>query len=356
MSGFQLPPNHALRAIRASEPRPDGEESGISVEYRMVPGIGEGNPVPVVTAVKPGSWGDRMGIIEGDLLMMGPSYSDDEGNAVEKISENTEWAPSINNNNKEECAPTENCTFMCQEELERSPHFRNGGWLVEAVNDGALHTLSPFLDDTIAGGDDDDDAAAARLIFNVDADIKEKSYYVILKAALNDPSACAILPSDRARATQFFEQRSDLLEGALIAKARETPGSTARTCRFCGKLSTRLVGSTMRFESQTNPRTHVVCGISALHPICIPVCSGGRDSYCFIKARVQASRYIKELEGKSTFNQALQRCWHCNAMETEERRFLRCAKCNVAFYCGKECQVAAWKSGHKAPCKKLAEE
>ena len=31
---------------------------------------------------------------------------------------------------------------------------------------------------------------------------------------------------------------------------------------------------------------------------------------------------------------------------------MRCAGCSKALYCGKECQVAAWKGGHKAACAK----
>ena len=29
-----------------------------------------------------------------------------------------------------------------------------------------------------------------------------------------------------------------------------------------------------------------------------------------------------------------------------------CANCHLAFYCGKPCQVAHWKAGHKAVCQK----
>ncbi len=34
----------------------------------------------------------------------------------------------------------------------------------------------------------------------------------------------------------------------------------------------------------------------------------------------------------------------------------KCSRCNVAKYCGRDCQLAHWKAGHKAECKALAAE
>jgi len=45
----------------------------------------------------------------------------------------------------------------------------------------------------------------------------------------------------------------------------------------------------------------------------------------------------------------MQTCSFCLA---EGARMMRCAGCAKALYCGKECQVAAWKGGHKAACAK----
>lgn len=33
-------------------------------------------------------------------------------------------------------------------------------------------------------------------------------------------------------------------------------------------------------------------------------------------------------------------------------KFKVCSRCQVAMYCSGECQVAHWKEGHKAECKK----
>ena len=41
------------------------------------------------------------------------------------------------------------------------------------------------------------------------------------------------------------------------------------------------------------------------------------------------------------------RCAHCG---TAEGKLRRCAKCENAHYCGKECQLAAWAARpHTAP-------
>ena len=42
-----------------------------------------------------------------------------------------------------------------------------------------------------------------------------------------------------------------------------------------------------------------------------------------------------------------QECHYCRRLAENPKR---CAKCKVALYCSKECQVAGWKSGHKQQC------
>ena len=43
-------------------------------------------------------------------------------------------------------------------------------------------------------------------------------------------------------------------------------------------------------------------------------------------------------------------CDHCGAGGATAR----CAKCKVIVYCSRECQVAAWKGGHKKLCALVA--
>eukprot|EP00123_Amoebidium_parasiticum_P013258 comp21861_c0_seq1/m.31247 comp21861_c0_seq1/g.31247 ORF comp21861_c0_seq1/g.31247 comp21861_c0_seq1/m.31247 type:complete len:418 (-) comp21861_c0_seq1:71-1324(-) len=44
-------------------------------------------------------------------------------------------------------------------------------------------------------------------------------------------------------------------------------------------------------------------------------------------------------------------CAHCNASESADNHFKRCSGCMQAKYCGRECQMADWKAGHKTACK-----
>ena len=39
--------------------------------------------------------------------------------------------------------------------------------------------------------------------------------------------------------------------------------------------------------------------------------------------------------------------------ESEETKMKRCARCKLASYCGKECQIEHWKASHKYSCKCL---
>ena len=43
-------------------------------------------------------------------------------------------------------------------------------------------------------------------------------------------------------------------------------------------------------------------------------------------------------------------CGHCGVAPAAGERFKKCARCEAVFYCGPECQKAAWKL-HKRACK-----
>jgi hypothetical protein len=42
-------------------------------------------------------------------------------------------------------------------------------------------------------------------------------------------------------------------------------------------------------------------------------------------------------------------CWECGAAEGQQD-LQKCGRCTVALYCRRDCQLRAWKSGHKAKC------
>ena len=46
-------------------------------------------------------------------------------------------------------------------------------------------------------------------------------------------------------------------------------------------------------------------------------------------------------------------CEHCKCIEKEANCFQRCARCNLAAYCSRDCQKADWKE-HKTKCKEIA--
>jgi hypothetical protein len=45
-------------------------------------------------------------------------------------------------------------------------------------------------------------------------------------------------------------------------------------------------------------------------------------------------------------------CSHCQK-DLDKDNLLTCSACNVAIYCGRECQRKHWKNGHKGECQKL---
>ena len=44
-------------------------------------------------------------------------------------------------------------------------------------------------------------------------------------------------------------------------------------------------------------------------------------------------------------------CAHCSAQASSGTSLKACSRCGVIFYCGRDCQLAHWKAGHKRSCK-----
>ena len=53
------------------------------------------------------------------------------------------------------------------------------------------------------------------------------------------------------------------------------------------------------------------------------------------------------------------RCTHCGAsaadLARDDRKLRRCSRCQRVWYCGRECQRAHWRAGHKAECQARGE-
>ena len=45
-------------------------------------------------------------------------------------------------------------------------------------------------------------------------------------------------------------------------------------------------------------------------------------------------------------------CDNCGKDVQPGEKFKQCSKCKAGWYCSKECQVEAWKAGHKKDCKR----
>lgn len=46
------------------------------------------------------------------------------------------------------------------------------------------------------------------------------------------------------------------------------------------------------------------------------------------------------------------KCSACGMIEEEsDKKFLRCGRCKIYWYCSKKCQLASWEAGHKMDCK-----
>jgi hypothetical protein len=48
----------------------------------------------------------------------------------------------------------------------------------------------------------------------------------------------------------------------------------------------------------------------------------------------------------------IQVCSGCDKQHVNNTKLQRCSRCKLAVYCGKECQLKHWRSGHKSICKK----
>ena len=59
---------------------------------------------------------------------------------------------------------------------------------------------------------------------------------------------------------------------------------------------------------------------------------------------------LEQLKKWETREQSL--CAHCSKKAQAQVKFKQCSKCKAQWYCSKECQVEAWKAGHKKDCKR----
>jgi TPR repeat protein len=60
-----------------------------------------------------------------------------------------------------------------------------------------------------------------------------------------------------------------------------------------------------------------------------------------------AKSLLKEMKAREAG-----KCNACNATEASSgKKFLRCGRCKLYYYCSKKCQMNSWNAGHKVDCK-----
>ena len=69
------------------------------------------------------------------------------------------------------------------------------------------------------------------------------------------------------------------------------------------------------------------------------------------KSRDLGYNYAREML-KKWESHGQSQCAHCGKKAQGGGKFKQCSKCKSQWYCSKECQVEAWKAGHKNDCKR----
>ena len=72
-------------------------------------------------------------------------------------------------------------------------------------------------------------------------------------------------------------------------------------------------------------------------------------------ARAEVDPLLKEFPPKKQDMDASElsvtRCEHCGISASKDGpKLAKCARCKEDSYCGRECQLAHWKAGHKGVC------
>jgi len=78
--------------------------------------------------------------------------------------------------------------------------------------------------------------------------------------------------------------------------------------------------------------------------------SGGLDFASWMNDSGIAADMRNYLVASQRQATSLRECSHCKRVEETLGSFKKCSRCKKVQYCGKECQLAAWKSGHKKEC------
>jgi len=81
-------------------------------------------------------------------------------------------------------------------------------------------------------------------------------------------------------------------------------------------------------------------------------CEGCGNPTCWKEeAKRSGEEFIDMIKSLSS-----KKCFYCFKMASVRcpGKLKHCARCSGAWYCGRKCQAAAWKAGHKLDCVKLS--
>jgi len=132
----------------------------------------------------------------------------------------------------------------------------------------------------------------------------------------------------------------------MIIVAKNFVDGTPLSCRECHKQPFNIY-----FAHRGRTVTHIPNeSVFLTRSIAIPVCSGGVDSPCLLRAQQRAEHWMRSHEGDNEMERSKRRCSYCGTRESVTDRFLQCSRCKAHYFCKKECQVAHWRAGHKKAC------
>ena len=200
---------------------------------------------------------------------------------------------------------------------------------------------------------------------------QEKADELLMKSAnLGYAAANALMAKFHFTGTQGFEEDLDeAIFRATVAYAVDASDESAVT----------TLGFHLTPEQATEPSPYLACyylNIAANEDM------DGTACYCYSGALLKLSKHLHnsqdQIHGfnavpaaffwlrksrdlghhnaggplKEWESESQRYCANCSKDAKAGEKFKQCSKCKAQWYCSKECQVEAWKAGHKKDCKR----
>ena len=168
--------------------------------------------------------------------------------------------------------------------------------------------------------------------------------------------------ADRVSVSRLQELRTNIdasvpyMTGLLAIHMDEMISAQPWVCSArsdeCRNPAVYLVSTPMSYLDRDPP--HVVGCMTT--PIC-------HDPKCSVVAQHEHKKIMKDISkkyegdgktspGSSLYDIKVRQCGHCHRSAKGESDLLRCGRCQIAYYCNKECQTAHWTL-HKRFCIKV---